>query len=74
METQKPIVKVIETREVSYKKKSYLFGLIEWYTRANTEFVANDVVLILRTPIRKIHIDNYGEIKEIDLSIREVKD
>lgn len=65
--TTPPIIKVIETREVSYTKKSALFGLIKWNVKLNARHLHNDLVIILRTPINTIYIDNFGRNLEWDL-------
>lgn len=63
------IFQVLETREITYERKSAFFGLIKWNVQLNSHHCANDIVLILKTPIRKIMIDNNGEIQEIDLKV-----
>lgn len=64
------LFRVIETRDITYMKKSAFFGLIQWRVQTNATHVANDIVLILRTPIRKIMIDNNGDSQEINLPIK----
>ncbi len=70
MEQLKPFVKVVETRDITYKKKSVFFGLITWYVQSCATHIANDMVIILKTPIRKIMIDNNGKLQEINLEIK----
>lgn len=66
---EKPILIIQETRDITYMKKSAFFGLINWKVKMNATHVANDIILILRTPIRKVHIDNNGKLQEISLPI-----
>lgn len=71
MNPSKPTFIVQETRDITYMKKSAFFGLITWKVQLNATHFANDIVLILRTPIRKIYIDNNGEMQEITLSSKQ---
>jgi len=64
------IIRIQETRDITYKKKSAFFGLITWYEKMNAEHLANDIVIILRTPVRKIYLDNNGELQEINIEIK----
>lgn len=68
---QQPIIRVQETRDITYMKKSAFFGLINWQVQMSATHIANDIILILGTPIRKIMIDNNGKIQEIDLSLNQ---
>lgn len=64
-----PLIVVRETRDITYDKKSIFFGLISWRVEVSSTHVANDIIVVAKTPIRKIMIYcKNGTLKEIDLT------
>ena len=68
----KPELKVIEKKEVNYRKKG-IAGIIEWYCKTTTTHIGYDIEISTDLDINNISIlnRNDGSVKIINIKIYE---